>query len=169
VATPNTAHLVNGETSALARCTPVRVNDDGEIVAASRDGDETARVFGLVRETSIAAGEQGRVIVSGTLSATLARWDAVTGASGGLTTNRSYYLGATGKLTDVEGGTRIGVALSAYTMALHLGESSEAAVDTDEGQDGRIEVIEGQMRELVLWMVHAGFPLPENLVRILED
>lgn len=165
----NTAYLVNGEPSALARCKPVCVNADGEVVEASRDSSATNRVFGLVREPSIAAGDSGRIIVSGTLSATTAQWDAVTGESGGLTVNRVYYLGTTGKITAVEGGARIGVALSAYTMALQIGEATDAAADADAEQDDRLFALEQRFAALVMWMLGVGFELPSEIIECIEE
>jgi hypothetical protein len=49
-------------------------------------------VVGLVGDTTIANGVAGNIVTTGVLTATTGQWDAVTGQSGGLTTNSMYWL-----------------------------------------------------------------------------
>ncbi len=156
----NTVKVTNGEPSALPKGAPVRVNDDGEAVLAGVGDVLTSRVVGLVRN-QIAAGGVGRIITDGVLNATATQWDVITGASGGLLANRAYYLSSTGRITDLEGGTRIGVALSAYAMSIQIGATVEGA---EAQSDARVAALEARVSALVAWMIEYGFELPAALL-----
>lgn len=89
--------FTNDNGSAIVIGAPVYVKSNGNIDA---DGSGTRFAIGLVRDESIASGEEGNAQVDGIMTATTAQWDAVTGDSGGLTPGEDYYLSDTvGELT----------------------------------------------------------------------
>lgn len=93
--------LVNDNAGAVVIGAPVYSSAAGHFDKANATAAATAKAIGLVTTTSIATGASGQVAVDGLVTATTAQWDAVvTGASGGLVFNTSYYLDTTaGKIT----------------------------------------------------------------------
>lgn len=90
----------NANAAPLTIGTPVYVSSSGAVDKASASASTTARVLGLVKSTSIAPSSSGYIQTDGILSATVSEWDAVTGATGGLTAGALYYLSTTaGQIT----------------------------------------------------------------------
>jgi hypothetical protein len=91
---------------------------------ARADVDTTRRVIGFVADTTIANTGAGNIATSGTLVATTAQWDAVTGNTGGLVPNTTYYLSAAtaGFITSVAPATGwvqpVGTASSSTSMRI---------------------------------------------------
>ncbi len=154
--------LPNGENRALPRVTPIWVDEDGQAITATGPDH---RVTGLVRDTSIAAGERGRVSIAGVIPATYAQWAVVTGYGGGLVAGASYHLGPSGSLTCADtSGQLVGVALTSYALALRITDAPALDSTTQ-----RIEELETQMAALVEWLCATGFDVPEVLITALED
>lgn len=111
---------LNNTGGALVKGTPVYVPLAGEVAKARANATGTKNVFGLVADASIADAASGGIQTDGVLTATTAEWDAVTGQSGGLTTDAVYFLSAAtaGMLTttaptaDGHFVCRVGLALS---------------------------------------------------------
>jgi len=83
----------NANAGALVIGTPVYKTAVTDAVdKADADALATARVLGLVADTTIAIAGSGNVITDGRLAATTGQWDAVTGETGGLTPGAKYYL-----------------------------------------------------------------------------
>ncbi len=127
-----TYHPISGE--AFPPGTPVCQSggDDGTVLSAQGDSEDTAAVIGL----AVAVGvETSPVLVkyAGPLRLTTAQWDAITGESGGLTRQARYFLSSAtkGKLTQtapVGSGdfvTQVGVALSATDLMVQIGSAIE--------------------------------------------
>lgn len=98
---------------------------------AKADVDLTRRVVGLVADTTVTNASSGKIRTDGTLVATTAQWDAVTGGTGGLVPNTNYFLSTTiaGRIVST-GSTitsgwsqQIGVAMSTTKMNVTLGRS----------------------------------------------
>lgn len=112
---------------------PVTGDGSGGIIFAKGNDDTTANVTGL----AATAGENpGSVNVqfAGPLTLSTARWDHVTGQSGGLTPKAIYYLSAAtqGKLTTTPPSnpnyiTPVGFALSEDTMMIQIGAAVQAS------------------------------------------
>jgi hypothetical protein len=94
--------LINGESSATVVCgSPVYASAAGTFKRAKANAMATAKVIGLMKDTSVAAGATGLVQTDSILKLTTSQWDAVTGETGGLVFDASYFLDAVteGKLT----------------------------------------------------------------------
>jgi hypothetical protein len=94
-------NLTNGTAGAVPICTPVYISSANSFALSQANASGSAKVLGLVRETSIAAGASGAVQTDGILVASTAQWDAITGQTGGLTAGTKYYLdpATAGRLT----------------------------------------------------------------------
>ena len=118
--------MANGEESTITICQAVYVSDANEVGLGKADASGTAKLLGLVRATSIEAAASGSIQTDGILSATTGQWDAVTGDSGGLTANATYYLSAAtaGGLTSTPPSTgfvvRVGLAISTTDMDISI-------------------------------------------------
>lgn len=88
----STILLLNDEGSTILRAQPVYSESDGGVRLAVGDGGSSARVIGLVADTSIVAENYGRIVVAGTVVAEPDEWDAVCGTTGGLVAGTVYYL-----------------------------------------------------------------------------
>lgn len=84
--------LTNAQGSTINIGQAVYSNASGTVALARSDAIGTTYVVGLVGDTTIANGAAGNVVTTGVLTATTGQWDAVTGQSGGLTTNSMYWL-----------------------------------------------------------------------------
>lgn len=122
--------LTNGETAtALVIGAPAYMFAAGSVKRAQANAASTSKVIGLGYDVSTAFGASGQLINSGVMTATTAQWDAVTGGTGGLVFNTTYYLDATtvGKLTPTapsatgQSVVQVGVALSTTDMEILLG------------------------------------------------
>jgi hypothetical protein len=99
---------------------------------ANAGADVTRRVVGLVAETSISNSGSGKVRTAGTLVATTAQWDAVTGGSGGLVPNTTYFLSisvpgrivSTGASITSGWAQPVGVAMSTTTLKIGISARS---------------------------------------------
>lgn len=100
IAEPDVSTLINANAAQAVICTPVYSSAAGSYDFARANALATAKVIGLVRETT-AAGAAGTVQTGGTFTATTAQWDAVTGETGGLVFNTYYFLSVAtaGRLT----------------------------------------------------------------------
>ncbi len=99
----------------------------GQVLYAAANTEPNAQVAGLAFTAGEASqiGHQIIVQYGGPLSLPLARWDRVTGQTGGLTPGAVYYLSQTaGLLTTSTSGTtfttRVGLALSARTLLIGI-------------------------------------------------
>jgi hypothetical protein len=112
--------MTNGEASPIVICTPVYVFAAGSVKKAKADASGTIQILGLMKSTSVDAGNSGTVQTDGVLTATTTQWDAVAGTTGGLVAGTVYYLDPAtgGKLTATAPTTpgqyvvRVGLALS---------------------------------------------------------
>jgi hypothetical protein len=118
--------MSNGEASSITICQAVYVSDANEVGLGKADAAGTAKLLGLVQATSIEAAASGSIQTDGILSATTGQWDAVTGETGGLTANSTYYLSAAtgGDLTSTPPSTgyvvRVGLAISTTEMDISI-------------------------------------------------
>jgi hypothetical protein len=120
--------LTNANANPILIGAPVYLKADGTVDLAEANAQATTDVFGLVKDTSIAAGDPGNILTDGTLTALTTDWDAVTGGSGGLTPGAVYFLDpATAGLLTASAPTtagqfvvRVGKAISATKMDLVL-------------------------------------------------
>jgi hypothetical protein len=118
----------NANVGAIVICTPVYASANGSVDKAQADAAATSKVMGLMRDTSVAAGDSGYIQTDGIVSATTGQWDAVAGTTGGLVANTSYWLDPTtaGKITATAPTTaaqyvvHIGVALSTTELLLDV-------------------------------------------------
>lgn len=126
----NVRSLQNGETGALVICQAVYVSGNGTIKKAKADATATTGLFGIVYDSSVAAGATGVIATDGSLTATTAQWDVVTGDVGGLVAGTNYYLsdataGSIAKVPPAASGSnvvRVGKAVSATVLELNIGE-----------------------------------------------
>lgn len=122
----NTVLRTNNNEDPIIIGQPVYADSASAVDLAQADDQATVRVLGLVVTASVAATEQGEVMVDGILVATTAQWDAVTGDSGGLVPGSNYFLSAAnaGKLTKVAPSTgfvlRVGHALSTTEFEIEV-------------------------------------------------
>lgn len=115
--------LNNGTGSSVAMCRAVYPTSTG-FGLAQANASATKNVIGLVRDTAIAINASGNIQSDGVFTATTAQWDAVTGATGGLTPGAIYYLSATaaGTISSTPPTTagqyvvQLGIALSSTSM-----------------------------------------------------
>ena len=127
----STTPLTNGDANAVIIGTPVYSVGNNTFDLAQANSQPLATVIGLVQDTSIAASASGNVQTDDTFTATTAQWDAITGASGGLTPGAVYYLHPTvaGRITATaptatgQFVAKIGVALSTTILEIQLAPS----------------------------------------------
>lgn len=111
-------------------------DDDGTVLSAQGDSEDTAAVTGI----AIAVGvENSSVLVkyAGPIRLTAAQWDVITGETGGLTRQARYFLSSAtaGKLTQTapvtsgEFVTQVGIALSATDLMIQIGSTVENPSD----------------------------------------
>lgn len=92
----------NGNAGSVVKGAPVYLNGTASTVDKARaNAASTARVYGLVYDTSISSSATGSIATDGPVVATTTEWDAVTGQTGGLTPGSMYFLdpATAGKLT----------------------------------------------------------------------
>jgi hypothetical protein len=120
--------MASGEVGAVPIGTPVYLSASNQIKKAKADAAGTVPAVAIVTDTSIAEGTSGNIQMSGTLKATTAQWDAVTGQVGGLTPGGRYFLSAAtaGMITTAVPATgyaqHIGLALSTTDLLLMISE-----------------------------------------------
>jgi hypothetical protein len=114
-------------------CQPVYVTSSGpsagpNFALAQGNEEATANVAGLALSPQPAGSLYGGIVTQGLFGATIAQWDAVTGASmGGLVPGAVYYLSTStpGMLTtvapDSDFSTYVGIALSTTAMFVRPG------------------------------------------------
>lgn len=116
---------INAQGSTINKCQVVYASAAGSIALARADVLTTAKMIGLVFDTTIANTASGNIITDGSLTATTTQWDAVTGGTGGLTTGSIYYLSTAtaGALTTTAPTTGylvpVGIGLSTTVMRLY--------------------------------------------------
>jgi hypothetical protein len=117
----------NDEAGAIVMGAPVYADAPGGVKLAKADVELTAFVVGLLASDSVPATEVAAVATSGSLVATTAEWDVITGGAGGLTPGATYYLDPTtaGMLTTVKPSspnfvTQVGIALATDTMLVQV-------------------------------------------------
>ena len=128
LANDNLKTRTNSNAGAIVIGQPVYADGAASVDLAQADAQGTIRVSGLVADTSIAAAASGSILVDGVLTATTGEWDAVTGETGGLTTNANYFLDAAspGALTQTaptavgEFVVRVGHAISPTEMEIEV-------------------------------------------------
>ena len=128
VSTLDSIALTNGESGAVVIATPVYIQAENTVKKAAANASGTAKVFGLISDTSVAGSASGNVQTDGPLVATTAQWDAVAGTTGGLTPGSTYFLGATAGTITATAPTAtgssvvaIGNAISATELDINLG------------------------------------------------
>ena len=88
--------MTNAEpATALAIGMPVYVSATNAVKRAQANAMATSNVYGIMFDVTTAALAFGQVAVDGVVTATTTQWDAVTGQTGGLTPNATYYLDPT--------------------------------------------------------------------------
>lgn len=117
----------NGEASAIAIGRAVYVSASGQVKLAVANATGTKDVIGIVADTSISSGAEGKIATSGIVEATTTQWDAVTGQSGGLSFGGKYFLSNTipgGLTTTIPTSgyvNKVGIALSSTRLKLDIG------------------------------------------------
>lgn len=124
----NTPSKTNANAGAIIIGQPVYAASGTTVDLAQANAQGTIRVVGLVKDTNIANGASGVILIDGLLVATTGQWDAVTGQVGGLTPNADYFLDAAnpGMLTTTPPTTgfvlRVGYALSTTEFEIEIGQ-----------------------------------------------
>jgi hypothetical protein len=100
-ATQTVVSLTNEEASAITIGQAVYVSSTAKCKKAQANANGTSKVRGLVSNATVATNAVATIITDGTLSASTAQWDALTGGTGGLTPGADYFLSAatSGNLT----------------------------------------------------------------------
>lgn len=125
--TGSTITATNGEATAITIGKVVYISAGDTVKLANANAVGTKNAVGLVFDTSVNSSAAGSVAVAGSITATTAQWDSVTGQSGGLTAGAKYYLSNTiaGGLTTTAPVTgyvaSIGYALSTTKFVLNIG------------------------------------------------
>ena len=98
-----TTQVITNSNGAVINIGQVIYTDAAGGKLAKSDADLTRRVIGFVADTTIANTGAGNIATAGSIVATTAQWDAVTGNTGGLVANTTYYLSAAtaGSITSV--------------------------------------------------------------------
>ncbi len=99
---PSVRAVTNADSVSLPFGTPVYASAADAVKRGQANAKATAKLVGLVFDATIAAAAVGNIGTSGVMVGTPAQWDAVvTGETGGLTFNASYFLDPAnvGKLT----------------------------------------------------------------------
>ena len=117
----------NDEAGAIVIGAPVYVFDNDGVKKAQANASGTAKVLGLVTNSSVSAGASATIQTNGVLTATTTQWDAITGQSGGLTAGSYYFLdpSTSGKLTTTAPTSagqlvvNVGLALSTTEMQIN--------------------------------------------------
>lgn len=127
--TPSLRSAQNAESAtAIVFGMAVYASGADAVKRAQANAKSTAKIAGLVYDTSIAAGASGNIAQSGVMIGTTAQWDAVAGTSGGLTFGTYYFLdpATPGKITSTpptttgQVNTLIGIALSGTELELEI-------------------------------------------------
>jgi hypothetical protein len=129
VAEVDLVNASNDNPGAITVGCPVYVSGANSVDKARANASATCKVFGLVKDTSIASSSSGMIQTDGILVASTAQWDAVTGQTGGLTPGAIYYLDdtAAGKLT-----TTAPTSSGAYVYIVgNALSSTDLNIDTD--------------------------------------
>lgn len=129
IADQETIQATNANVASIVIGEPVFVSGAGQVDKAKADAGGTKNVIGLVAAASIASSASGSIMTDGILSATTGQWDAITGASGGLTSGSKYYLSAAtaGRLT-LTAPTTVGHYVCPIGIAL---STTELRIDVD--------------------------------------
>lgn len=106
-------------------------SDAAGVKLARANSNVTRRVTGLVLDASISNAASGNIASSGIITATTGQWDAVTGQTGGLTPNTTYYLSAAtdGRITPTSPSTtgewsqQVGYALDSTQLRIEISRS----------------------------------------------
>lgn len=116
---------VNGEVGTVNKCQVVYIYSSNTFKKARADALGTLPAYGLCAE-NITNGVSGTVQTDGNLTATTGEWDAVTGQTGGLTPNSTYFVsnitaGAISTTPPTTGYVQaIGLAVSDTTMKIKI-------------------------------------------------
>jgi hypothetical protein len=119
--------LLNEETGANVLGTPVYSSSAVGVKKANGNAYGTSDVLGLMF-LDCASGAQGIIATSGEVTGSTAQWDAVTGQTGGLTFNATYFLdiSTAGKITSTPPASGflcpVGKAVSATKMVVRVGQ-----------------------------------------------
>jgi len=120
-----TVNLANAESVNLSKCQVIYPSSAGNVKLAKADAEATIHAIGLATAL-VAPAATGVMQTDGTLTATTGEWDAVTGDSGGLTTDSIYFLSeaTAGALTSVAPTSGyvvpVGIAVSTMKMKINL-------------------------------------------------
>lgn len=127
--TPSLRGVTNAESSAaITFGMPVYASGADAVKRGQANAKSTAKIAGLVYDSSIAAGATGNIAQSGVLVGTTTQWDAVAGTTGGLAFGAYYFLDPAnvGKITATPPTTTgqvnvlIGIALSGTELELEI-------------------------------------------------
>lgn len=107
---------------------PVYISSNNAFGLARANAGATVNAIALVRDPDIPPATNGIVQTDGALTTTTARWDAITGESGGLIAGAIYFLSAAapGQLTRTaptgpgEFVLKIGTAISSETLEITI-------------------------------------------------
>lgn len=119
--------LLNEEAGAIVLGTPVYSSSGVGVKKANGNAYGTSDVLGVMF-ANCASGASGIVATSGEVTGTTAQWDAVTGQTGGLTFNATYFLDVSnaGKLTSTPPSTGflipVGKAVSTTKLVVRVGQ-----------------------------------------------
>ncbi len=120
-----TANLTNVDSVQVVKGTPVYSFSSGGFKRGKADAAGTIHLVGLAY-VDISSSTLGAIQTDGVVAATTGEWDVVTGGSGGLTINTTYYLSEAtiGELTSTPPSTGyivpVGLALSTTQLKLNI-------------------------------------------------
>lgn len=125
---PSLRAAINAESVSIPFGTPVYASSGTQVRRGQANAKTTAKVVGLVYDSSIAAGASGSIAQTGILTGTTAQWDAVAGTTGGLAFGTYYFLDpaspgkitATPPITAGQVNVCIGSALSATELEVDI-------------------------------------------------
>lgn len=122
---PSTLQVVTNSQGTTISIAQIVYTDSTGAKLARADADLTRRVIGFVYDASILSTGNGNIATAGSITALTSQWDAVTGNTGGLTPNATYWASTVtaGCITNVAPSTTgwvqpVGVATSSTTMRI---------------------------------------------------
>ncbi len=121
----STVNMTNVDTGSVVIATPVYTFGSGTFKKGKANTQASIRLVGLAAST-IAQDSSGSIQTDGVVTASTGEWDALTGDSGGLTSDTKYYLSETeaGKLKTIPPTSGyvvpVGYAVSTTQLKLNL-------------------------------------------------
>ena len=121
-----TTSLTNAEAGTVVIASVVYPFSAGSVKKAIASSITTSRAIGFAT-SDINAAASGQIATAGVVTATTGQWDAVSGQTGGLTSNATYYVDNTtaGKITTTVPSSGfivpVGIALSSTQLQINIG------------------------------------------------